>query len=64
MTKEKQIDQLNRLVKLISDDRELLSRASTFIQGLVDSKTVTHNKHDLASQLGAQNDKPLPDSHL
>lgn len=64
MTKEKQIDQLNRLVKLISDDRELLSRASTFIQGLVDSKTVAHNKHDLASQLGAQNDKPLPDSRL
>ena len=64
MTKEKQIDQLSRLVNLISDDSELLSRASTFIQGLVDSKTAAHDKHDLASQLDAQNEKPLPDSSL
>ncbi len=64
MTKEKQIDQLNRLVNLISDDCELLSRASTFIQNLVDTKTVAHDKHDLASQLGAQDGKPLTDSPL
>ena len=54
MTKQKQIDHLNRLVNLISDDSELLSRASTFMQNLVDSKTMAHGKQDLASQLAAQ----------
>ena len=54
MTKKKQIDQLNRLVNLISDDCELLSRASTFMQNLVDSRTVVNGKQDLSSQLSEQ----------
>lgn len=57
MTKNKQIDQLNRLVGLISDDSELLSRASTFMQNLVDSRTIVHGHQDLASQLNAQAQK-------
>lgn len=57
MTKKKQIDQLNRLVNLISDDCELLSRASTFMQNLVDSRTVVNGKQDLSSQLSEQAQK-------
>lgn len=57
MTKKKQTDQLNRLVNLISDDSEILSRASTFVQNLMDSKTTVHGKQDLASQLNAQAQK-------
>jgi hypothetical protein len=61
MTKKKQKEHLNRLVNLISDDCELLSRASTFMQNLVDSKTTAHGKQDLASQLNAQAKKNAQD---
>ena len=51
MSKKKQLNQLNRLVHLIADDNELLSRASNFVHNLVDSRAQAHGKHDLALQL-------------
>ena len=59
MTKKKQLDQLQRLVSLIADDNELLSRANTFMQNLVDTRLEVHGKHDLSSQL-QQTDKHTP----
>lgn len=48
MAKKKQIDELNRLVRLISDDNELLNRANSYMQHLVDSKK------DISSMLTLQ----------
>ena len=62
MTKKKQLDQLNRLVNLISDDNELLSRANDFMQSLVDSRVNVHGQHDLASQLGKKERQSKGDS--
>ncbi|MBR1667479.1 MAG: hypothetical protein IJ693_04265 [Bacteroidaceae bacterium] len=45
MTNNQNLDELNRLVRLISDDNELLSRANTFMKSLVD------NKKDITVQL-------------
>lgn len=60
MTKKKQLDQLNRLVSLISDDTELLSRANTFMQNLVDSKMNVHGKYDISTKLEAQSKDSKP----
>lgn len=51
MTKKKQLDELNRLVHLISDDNELLNRANSYIKTLVD------NKKDITSMLEKQDKK-------
>ncbi len=49
--KKEQLDHLERLVSLIADDNELLSRANTFMQSLVDSRITVHGKQDLSTQL-------------
>ncbi|MBQ6749397.1 MAG: hypothetical protein IJR02_01345 [Bacteroidaceae bacterium] len=51
MKKKEQVDQLQRLVHLISDDNELLSRASTFMQHLVDIKFEVYGNQDISAQL-------------
>ncbi len=51
MTKKTQLDHLERLVSLISDDNELLSRANDFMQHLVSTKLDYRGQHDLAEQL-------------
>ena len=51
MEKKQPLDELERLVRLISDDNELLSRASTFMQTLVDSKLDVHGKTDISAQI-------------
>lgn len=51
MSRKSQLDQLNRLVHLIADDNELLSRASTFVQTLVDSRVTVHGHRDLSAEL-------------
>lgn len=51
MTKKKKLDQLQRLVHLISDDNELLNRANTFMQTLVDSRMEVRGKRDISAQL-------------
>lgn len=55
MTKKKQFDELQRLVHLISDDNELLNRANTFMQNLVDSKLAVRGKQDISTQLAERN---------
>ncbi len=55
MTKKKQFDELQRLVHLISDDNELLNRANTFMQNLVDSKLAVRGKQDISTQLAEKN---------
>ena len=45
MNKKQTIDELNRLVRLISDDNELLNRANDFMRHLVE------NKNDITAQL-------------
>ena len=55
MTKKKQLDELQRLVHLISDDNELLNHANTFMQTLVDSKFAVRGKQDISAQLVERN---------
>ncbi len=57
MEKKQPLDELERLVRLISDDNELLSRASTFMQTLVDSKLDVHGKTDISAQIAEQEKK-------
>lgn len=52
MTTKKKLDRLQRLVNLIADDNELLSRANDFMQTLVDNNVNVHGQHDLSTQLG------------
>lgn len=63
MNKKKQLEQLQRLVKLIADDNELLSHANTFMQTLVDSKVNVHGKTDISSQLQQESKKQKTDRH-
>jgi hypothetical protein len=53
MAKKTQLDQLERLVKLIADDNELLNRANDFMQHLVNTKLDYRGQQDLAEQLEA-----------
>lgn len=63
MNKKKQLEQLQRLVKLIADDNELLSHANTFMQTLVDSKVNVHGKTDISSQLQQESKKQKTNRH-
>ena len=54
MTNETQLDQLERLVQLIADDNELLNRANTFMQNLVNNKFDYRGKQDLSAELAAK----------
>lgn len=51
MFKRKKLDRLNRLVHLVSDENELLSRVSGFMQHIID------NKNDITAKLQAEEDK-------
>ena len=57
MTNENQVDHLERLVHLIADDNELLSRASTFMQNLVNSKFDYRGREDISAELAAKEKK-------
>ena len=63
MNKKKQLEQLQRLVKLIADDNELLSHANTFMQTLVDSKVNVHGKTDISSQLHQESKNQKTNRH-
>ena len=54
MNKKQKLDHLNRLVKLISDDNELLNRANDFMQTLVNNTVNVHGKSDISSELKKQ----------
>ena len=57
MAEETQFDQLQRLVHLIADDNELLNRANTFMQNLVNNKFDYRGKQDLSVLLAAKDKK-------
>jgi hypothetical protein len=57
MEQKTQLDQLERLVQLIADDNELLNRANTFMQNLVNSRFDYRGKHDLSAELAAKERK-------
>ena len=54
MTNETQLDQLQRLVRLIADDNELLNRANTFMQNLVNNKFDYRGRKDISAELAAK----------
>jgi phage gpG-like protein len=54
MTNETQLDQLERLVRLIADDNELLNRANTFMQNLVNNKFDYRGRKDISAELAAK----------
>jgi hypothetical protein len=54
MTNETQLDQLERLVHLIADDNELLNRANTFMQNLVNNKFDYRGRKDISAELAAK----------
>jgi len=54
MTNETQLDQLERLVQLIADDNELLNRANTFMQNLVNNRFDYRGKQDISAELAAK----------
>lgn len=56
MNKEQTIDELERLVRLISDDNELLNRANNFMKHLADSK------NDITAQL-EEREKKAEEKH-
>jgi hypothetical protein len=51
MSENSQLDHLQRLVHLISDDNELLSRANDFMQSLVNGRYDTRGTQDISAQL-------------
>ena len=57
MTNETQLDQLERLVQLIADDNELLNRANTFMQNLVNNRFDYRGKQDISAELAAKERK-------
>ena len=57
MTNETQLDQLERLVQLIADDNELLNRANTFMQNLVNNKFDYRGRQDISAELAAKEKK-------
>ena len=54
MAEETQFDQLQRLVHLIADDNELLNRANTFMQNLVNNKFDYRGRKDISAELAAK----------
>ena len=54
MTNETQLDHLERLVRLIADDNELLNRANTFMQNLVNNKFDYRGRKDISAELAAK----------
>lgn len=54
MAERTQLDQLERLVRLISDDNELLNRANDFMQNLVNAKFDYRGRTDIAAELAAR----------
>lgn len=54
MAEETQLDQLERLVHLIADDNELLNRANTFMQNLVNNKFDYRGRKDISAELAAK----------
>ena len=54
MAEKTQLDQLERLVRLISDDNELLNRANDFMQNLVNAKFDYRGRTDIAAELAAR----------
>ena len=54
MTNETQLDQLERLVRLIADDNELLNRANDFMQNLVNGKFDYRGRKDISAELAAK----------
>lgn len=54
MTNETQLDQLERLVRLIADDNELLNRANDFMQNLVNNKFDYRGRTDISAELAAK----------
>ena len=57
MPKKEQLDHLQRLVHLISDDNELLSRANDFMQRLVNARYDALGAQDISAQLEAAEKK-------
>ena len=57
MPKKEQLDHLQRLVHLISDDNELLSHANDFMQRLVNTKYDALGAQDISAQLAAAEKK-------
>ena len=57
MTNETQLDHLERLVRLIADDNELLNRANDFMQNLVNGKFDYRGKQDISTELAAKERK-------
>lgn len=57
MTNETQLDQLQRLVRLIADDNELLNRANDFMQTLVNGKFDYRGRQDISAELAAKEKK-------
>ena len=57
MTNETQLDQLQRLVRLIADDNELLNRANDFMQTLVNGKFDYRGREDISAELAAKEKK-------
>ena len=51
MANETQLDQLERLVRLIADDNELLNRANDFMQNLVCGKFDYRGRTDISAEL-------------
>lgn len=62
MEHQSELDKLERLVRLIGDDNELLSRANTYMQNLLNSKMDYHGKQDLSAELAAK-DKHKEEKH-
>ena len=54
MAEETQFDQLQRLVHLIADDNELLNRANTFMQNLVNNKFDYRGRTDISAELATK----------
>ena len=54
MAEETQFDQLQRLGHLIADDNELLNRANTFMQNLVNNKFDYRGRKDISAELAAK----------
>lgn len=57
MEQKTQLDQLERLVQLISDDNELLNRANDFMKNLVNTKFDYRGAHDISAELAAKEGK-------
>ena len=57
MTNETQLDQLQRLVRLIADDDELLNRANNLMQNLVNGKFDYRGREDISAELAAKEKK-------